>query len=328
MRFREISIVLVVLLMIGSVVVLADNPLKRLESGDHELTFALVTISSSVQFWVPVYQGFKDAAQMLGVKAEHVGPSSPDMVAESDTLETLLTSGIDGVAVFVAAPHSLDTVLDKYVAADIPFVMTTTGEETAEKYHTGLMGQDNPAAGVVWGNGTLKLLGSDPAGKKVCFLTENPGQSDLEARIKAGREVLESAGVHVDVVNTTTDRVTAYGAVESYYLANPDLAGFCSVDTTGTPVAATFIKNNDLKGKVFCAGFDLTPEVIEALQNGTLAFTIDQHPYSEGFLSLIQLYLWKTLGLVSSSVNTGGHMVTAADVTRYNLGQLVKDGYR
>ena len=327
-RFRSGVAILVVAVLAFGLAVSAENPLSRFESSSEPLEFAMVTIATSVQFWVPVFQGFKDAAAMVGANAKHLGPSGGDIAAELDVLETLLASGVDGVAVFVAVPNSLDTVIEKYIAAGIPIVIMATGTEAAEQYGLAYIGQDNYAAGLAWGEYILDLLGPDPAGKKVCFLTENPGQTSLEDRMDAGRTILEPAGVKIDVVDTTNDRVTAYGAVESYYLANQDVAAFCAVDTTGSPVAAQFIANSNLTGKIFSAGFDLTTEVIDGLVAGTMAFTIDQHPYSEGFLSFMQLYLWETLGIKPSSVNTGGHVVTAEDVEAFELGSLVTEGYR
>ena len=327
-RFQSVVAVLAVAVFVCSLAVGAQSPLADYEQADGQLDFAMVTIATSVQFWVPVFQGFKDAAAMVGAEAQHLGPSGGDIAAELDVLETLLASGVDGVAVFVAVPNSLDTVIEKYIDAGIPIVIMATGTEAAEKYGLAYIGQDNYAAGIAWGEYILELLGPDAAGKKVCFLTENPGQTSLEDRMDAGRTVLEPAGVEIDVVDTTHDRVTAYGAVESYYLANPDVAAFCAVDTTGSPVAAQFISNNGLDGKVFSAGFDLTEEVAGALADGTMAFTIDQHPYSEGFLSFMQLYLWNTLGIKPSSVNTGGHVVTGADVEAFGLTALIAAGYR
>lgn len=144
----------------------------------------------------------------------------------------------------------------------------------------------------------------------------------------AGKTILEPAGVVIDVVDTTTDRGVAYANVESYYAANPDVACFCSVDTTGSPVAAQFIKKEGLIGEVFAAGFDLVPEVVGGMQDGSMAFTIDQHPYAAGFLSMMQLYLWSTLGIKPSWIDTGGHVVTPEDIPLYNLVELVEKGYR
>lgn len=328
------GVLLLALLAAGLLVSAVENPLAPREpdprGGGDTLSFAMVTIATSVQFWVPVFQGFKDAGAMLGVKVQHLGPPGGEIQEVADTLETLLASGIDGVAAFVAVPGSLDVVIEKYIAAGIPITILATGQEAADKYGLAYIGQDNYAAGIEWGKKILNLLGGagNAAGKRVAFLTENPGQTSLEDRMDAGRTILEPEGVIIDVLDTTVDRGVAYGVVESYYLAHPDVAGFCAVDTTGSPVAATFIENNNLYSKVFSAGFDLTAEVVQGLVKGSMAFTVDQHPYSEGFLSLMQLYLWSTLGLKPSSVNTGGHIVTAEDVELYNLAQLVSEGYR
>ena len=330
----RVGVAVLVVMLAAGLVVSAENPLKAYEpesrTGGDTLEFAMVTIATSVQFWVPVFQGFKDAAAMLGVKVQHLGPPGGEIQEVADTMETLLASGIDGVAAFVAVPGSLDVVIEKYIAAGIPISILATGDEAAEKYGLAYIGQDNYAAGIEWGKKILDLLGGqgNAEGKRVAFLTENPGQTSLEDRMDAGRTILEPEGVVIDVLDTTVDRGVAYGVVESYYLAHPEVAGFCSVDTTGSPVAATFIENNDLVGEVFSAGFDLTAEVVQGLENGSMVFTVDQHPYSEGFLSLMQLYLWATLGLAPSSVNTGGHIVTAEDVEQYNLGELVEAGYR
>jgi len=330
-RMGRVGVIVTLVLLVGSLMAFAtENPLKPFEptSGGRQLKFAMVTICTSVQFWVPVAQGMKDAAAMLGIEAMHMGPSGADIPAVTDVMETLLAEGIDAVSLFVAVPGSCDVIIEKYVEAGIPILIQNTGDEAATQFGLAYVGQNNYDAGLIWGRKILELLGPDPAGKKVCFLTETPGQTSLEDRMDAGKTILEPAGVHITIVDTTTDRGVAYAAVESHYAANPDVAAFCSVDTTGSPVAAQFIKKEGLIGKVFSAGFDLVPEVVEGMQNGSMAFTIDQHPYAAGFLSMMQLYLWKTLGIKPSWVDTGGHVVTPEDIELYNLEELVNKGYR
>jgi ABC-type sugar transport system substrate-binding protein len=330
-RMSGVGVVLALALVVSSLLVLAtENPLQPFEPsyGEGQLRFAMVTICTSVQFWVPVAQGMADAAAMLGIEAVHLGPPGPDIPAVTDVMETLLAEGIDAVSLFVAVPGSCDVIIEKYIDAGIPILIQNTGDEAAEKYGLAYVGQNNYDAGLIWGRKILELLGPDPAGERVCFLTETPGQTSLEDRMDAGKTILEPAGVLIDVVDTTTDRGVAYAAVESYYAANPDVAAFCSVDTTGSPVAAQFIQKEGLIGEVFAAGFDLVPEVVEGMQNGSMAFTIDQHPYAAGFLSMMQLYLWSTLGIKPSWVDTGGHVVTPEDIELYGLKELVDAGYR
>jgi len=329
---RRAVLVCLAVMAIGAVAVFGEqcsNPLSAMEPnpGGEPLRFALVTIDTTV-FWVPVAKGFKDAAATFGVLAEHLGPAEASEAAEADLLQNLLEDGIDGVAVFVPSPGSLDRVIEEYLDAGVPILIFCTGEREAEKYGLAYIGEDNYDAGLTWGSKILELLGPEPQGKRVCMMTECPGYSCLEDRIRGGKEVLEPAGVIVDVVDTTMDRVTAYGVIESYYLANPDVAAFCGVDTSGTPVAAEFLSKNGLIGEIFVAGFDLTVEVVEGLKNGAVAFTIDQHPYAEGFHSMTQLYLWLTLGIKPSWIDTGGFIVTADDVAMYGLDALVEQGYR
>ena len=332
MNLQKTLLISLIALLVGAFSVLGDpctNPLSGQEpdTGGEPLRFALVTIDTTV-FWVPVAKGFKDAAAVFGVVAEHLGPAEASEAAEADLLQNLLEDGVDGVAVFVPSPASLDRVIEEYLDAGVPILIFCTGEREAEKYGLAYIGEANYSAGLIWGQKILDLLGSEPQGQRVCVMTECPGYSCLEDRIRGGREILEPAGVIVDVVDTTMDRVTAYGVIESYYLANPDVAAFCGVDTTGTPVAAEFLAKNNLVAEKFVAGFDLTVEVVEGLKNGAVAFTIDQHPYAEGFHSMTQLYLWLTLGIKPSWIDTGGFIVTGQDVADYGLDDLVEQGYR
>ncbi len=48
------------------------------------------------------------------------------------------------------------------------------------------------------------------------------------------------------------------------------------------------------------AGFDITPEIIDAIEAGTIAFTIDQQQYLQGYLPILLLYLNVT------NLNTAG----------------------
>ena len=42
------------------------------------------------------------------------------------------------------------------------------------------------------------------------------------------------------------------------------------------------------------AGFDITPEIIDAIEAGTIAFTVDQQQYLQGYMPVLLLYLYVT----------------------------------
>jgi len=70
---------------------------------------------------------------------------------------------------------------------------------------------------------------------------------------------------------------------------------------------------------VASGGFDLTPQTLSAIKNGSLGFTIDQQPYLQGFLPVLALYLFNLSGgLVNPpQTNTGLTFVTKSNVSQY-----------
>ena len=80
------------------------------------------------------------------------------------------------------------------------------------------------------------------------------------------------------------------------------------------------MRRHDLHGKgVRAGGFDLLPATLDAINRGDLDFTIDQQPYLQGFLPVLQLFLDRySSGLVApADTNTGLNFVTRANVARY-----------
>jgi simple sugar transport system substrate-binding protein len=70
---------------------------------------------------------------------------------------------------------------------------------------------------------------------------------------------------------------------------------------------------------VKAGGYDLTPQTLENLGKGHIDFTIDQQPYLQGFLPVIQLYLYNISGGVTgpAETNTGLVFITPDTVDRY-----------
>ena len=54
-------------------------------------------------------------------------------------------------------------------------------------------------------------------------------------------------------------------------------------------------------------GYDLLQPTMELLGDGQIDFTIDQQPYLQGFLPVMQLYMYKASGTLTgvADVNTG-----------------------
>jgi simple sugar transport system substrate-binding protein len=81
-----------------------------------------------------------------------------------------------------------------------------------------------------------------------------------------------------------------------------------AVDGGSTESLAKVMQKYGLAAKgIKAGGFDLTEETQKLLQEGNIEFTIDQQPYQQGFLPVLQLFLWRISGSLSgpAEVDTG-----------------------
>ena len=60
--------------------------------------------------------------------------------------------------------------------------------------------------------------------------------------------------------------------------------------------------------------FDLVDIVMDEMDEGYVHLTIDQQPYLQGYLPILQMYLMKEFGLSAWDVNTGKAFVYPSDV--------------
>jgi simple sugar transport system substrate-binding protein len=94
-----------------------------------------------------------------------------------------------------------------------------------------------------------------------------------------------------------------------------------AVDAGSTENLAKVINKYKLRDKgVKGGGYDLTPNTQKLLAAGQIDFTIDQQPYLQGFLPILQLYLYQASGTLTgmADVNTGLKFLDKDTVVPYN----------
>ena len=110
--------------------------------------------------------------------------------------------------------------------------------------------------------------------------------------------------------------------------ADPAFDGFMG---TGPVIAMSGLAAVQASGREFkgVAGFDITPELLDAIEAGDIAFTIDQQQYVQGYLAVVILYLNITNANTVGGglpVYTGPGFVTADNVAAVK--DLVAKGTR
>ena len=79
--------------------------------------------------------------------------------------------------------------------------------------------------------------------------------------------------------------------------SDPDLDALLSMSTTNAPSIANVIEEMGRLGEVHHSTFNLSTEVLEYIDQGKIAFTIDQQPYLQGYLPVVAIALKARYGI-------------------------------
>src|SRR5690606_33512808 len=118
----------------------------------------------------------------------------------------------------------------------------------------------------------------------------------------------------VDLANPTDSQQRISAALTS----NPNVNGILTLGPTGAAPALAALRADNKLGSVQLATFDLSPEVLEALNAGEMLFAIDQQQYLQGYLPIVLLTLYQTnLNTIANDVlMTGPGFVTSENASR------------
>jgi simple sugar transport system substrate-binding protein len=94
-------------------------------------------------------------------------------------------------------------------------------------------------------------------------------------------------------IDSGDDPPTVESKVSAYLRNNPTTGAVLTLGTSSAHPTLKAIEKLGLKGKIFMATFDLSPEISAGIKDGTIAFAIDQQPYLQGYIPVAVLALMK-----------------------------------
>jgi len=239
-------------------------------------------------------------------------------------MNTAIAAKASGIAVPVVSATAFTTPVANAMNAGIPVISynadgayTSNGTPQIGTNRLCYVGQALYLSGQQLGE-RIKSLISTP-GDVVIFIA-TPGAGNIQPRFDGAAAVLKPAGFTVH--SSTTGAATAgeLTAEKAFLLGNKSkLKGAFAVDAGSTELLPQAMAATGLTGKIPSGGFDLTPGTLNAIQAGTLDFTIDQEPYLQGFLPALYLYLFNLTGglVLPPDTDTGLSFVTKSNVGPY-----------
>jgi simple sugar transport system substrate-binding protein len=284
-----------------------------------EWNFVFVNHVTTNVFFVPTQYGIEDAQALLGTTSQWTG-SEKSVVSEMiDAMNTAISGNADGIAVSVVDPVAFNDPIQKALDNGIPVIAyNANGKGTGTNPALAYVGQDLFLSGVEMGKRLVSLVDEG----LVAIFISTPGQLNIQPRFDGAKQAIEDSGANLEIqeVSTGAEITEERSKIEAWYNGHKDVAGMFAVDGGSTQGVAQVMEQFGLHDKgVKAGGFDLTPQTLELMGKGHIDFTIDQQPYLQGFLPVIQLYLYNISGGVTgpAETNTGLVFITPETVDRY-----------
>ena len=259
----------------------ADTVKATQAKGD--ITIAVITHGDGGVFWSVAQKGAESAGKDLGIKVQYYGANN-NAQDEAQHIDSAVAAKVSGLVVSLADPAALSDSIKAAVAAGIPVITINSGvdkfKELGALTH---VGQDEEQAGKGAGD-KLKAAGV----KHLLCVKQEQSNVGLEARCKGAEETL---GGKVTQITTPGDKdpTGSEAAIKSALAADSSIDGIFAVGPVQGHLAAQAV--GELNLKVTIGSVDLSTDILNDIKAGTVAFTIDQQQYLQGYLPVVFLYL-------------------------------------
>jgi ribose transport system substrate-binding protein len=261
--------------------------------GTPEQTPLAIVANDVAPFWTAGQIGSQRAASELGVPVIFNAPIKPgDTVAQGNIVENFIHDGYKGIAFSAINPESIKPVIQAGIAEKINFI--TLDSDAPETGRLVYIGTNNYKAGVAAANILLQTL---PSGGKVVALVGALTAHNAIDRLRGIEDTLKGSNVILEaVMEDNLDPLKAESNADEALIAYPDLAAFVTIYSYDGPAAGNALESAGKVGAVKLIAFDMEPDTITLLKNGTAAAAIGQRPYFMGYLSVYTLYALSTVG--------------------------------
>lgn len=255
--------------------------------GRQDQEYWMVTFMSGYSYWQECWRGFKDAADLLGVKASYGGSTRFDLNESLTELEQIAALKPAGIAVTAMDPDAYAPIIDRAIDDGVAVVTFDIDSPKSKRYT--FLGTEDYQAGAT----AARFVAEDLGGKGKVAAIGSITQSNIMARINGFVDTLEADYPNIEVVQVVEsgqDDTVAASNATSLLLTNPDIDYVLCALAIASNGAQQAIRELGLQGRVKIITFDTETVTLDAIRDGRIAATISQAPYCQGFWSMVYLY--------------------------------------
>jgi len=275
---------------------------------------------ASDAFWSVVKNGVDDAAELMGVEVQYQAPQTFDMVAMAQMIDAAVASKPDGLVVSIPDADALGDSIRAAVAAGIPVISMDSGLEVSKELGALLhMGIDEYPSGFAAGE-KMKALGKASG---ACVNME-VGNVALDLRCQGFADALDGDS---QVIATSNDPTEIQAGVTGYLMQHAEVDAVLTAGSTAFDPTLAAIEEAGLSEQIALGSFDLSPTMLQAIDEGRALFGIDAQQYLTGYYPVIFLTIHHRYGMVPVNDVLTGPLFVTKDTAKQVI-ELSAQGYR
>lgn len=290
----------------------------------------MVWVTHHIGEWnLYIETGFRDFCDQYGWTYQKLGVPEGQYSVEAHTnlIKQAIQTGPD-VIICTMTDAALEPALEEVEKAGIILQINNSFiDDVLRKHNWGFVGAPPHAQGMTAGRMMGELLiskgrkdGMIPVGNAI------PGMMQLEERYRGMadgiKEINEKHGTNfeteqfADQAADLAQSIPIYNAKRS--AVGDKLAAFMTIGYQGQVASFRALEQAGVPpGEVPLGGMDATPEVIEGIDKGYIAFTIEQEIYHQGYLAVTSSWARVERGATQPFIDTSSSIVTKENMERF-----------
>ena len=236
-------------------------------------------------FWPVVEKGAKDAAQSLGVDLEYNFAPTGDMADMARLIESAAATQPDGLIVSLPDADALGSAIKSAADSGIPVITINSGLESSKEVGALMhIGQPERLAGQAAGERAKAEGVKNP----IC-LNQEAYNTALTDRCNG---YFDALGLELNMIDVSNDVAQIETRTAAALSADESIDAALAVGPHVCEAAARAI--DEVGAKIHLSCFDMTPGVINLINDGKVQYTIDQQQRLQGYMPVVVLHLYNT----------------------------------
>lgn len=249
------------------------------EPGD---VYIMNVMVSAHPYWVPVFEGFKQAGEAMGCEVVFSGTPDYDITKQIASFEQDLVKQPKGILLHPMQADPFIEPINRAIESGVSIV--TFAADSPDSKRVSYITSDNLAEAKYAAEEIAGLMG----GKGEYAVLENPGQSNHDLRVTAFIDYLAANYPDMKLVGrqaSNQDSNKAYQATLAFIQANPNL-GAIWIPEAGSAEGAVAAKL-ETKSNVIIMHADVTPTTLEHIKAGNIHKALNPNQGIQGYMGFL-----------------------------------------